>query len=57
MIPNYDSSNIKTLTALEDFRINSSQYIGSGGIDTDCQMAKEIRHEAMNVHKGYIFNF
>ena len=42
MIPNYDSSNIKTLTALEDFRVNSSQYIGSGGIDTDCQMAKEI---------------
>lgn len=24
---------------------------------SNSQMAKEIRHEAMNVHKGYIFNF
>ena len=57
MIPNYDSSNIKTLTALEDFRINSSQYIGSGGIDTDCQMAKEIidnaADESIDKNKQY----
>ena len=24
---------------------------------SNSQMSKEIRHEAMNVHKGYIFNF
>ena len=41
-IPKYDSSNIRTLTALEDYRINSSQYVGSGGIDTDVQLFLEI---------------
>ena len=41
-IPKYTSDNIRTLTALEDFRMNSSQYVGSGGIDTDCQLLKEI---------------
>lgn len=41
-MPTYDESNIKTLTALEDFRQNSSQYVGSGGIDTDVQLLLEI---------------
>ena len=41
-MPTYTDSDIKTLTALEDFRINSSQYVGSGGIDTDVQLLLEI---------------
>lgn len=40
--PKYTNESIRTLTTLEDFRMNSSQYVGSGGIDTDCQLLKEI---------------
>ena len=56
-IPKYTSDNIRTLTALEDFRMNSSQYVGSGGIDTDCQLLKEIiqnsQDESIDPNKMY----
>lgn len=42
MLPSYESDQIVELTALEDFRLNSSQYVKSGGIDTDCQLLLEI---------------
>lgn len=55
--PNYDSSNIRTLSTLEDFRINSSQYVGTGGVDTDVQLAKEIidnaADESIDPNKTY----
>ena len=41
-MPTYTDENIKTMTALEDFRAHSSQYVGSGGIDTDVQLLLEI---------------
>ena len=56
-IPKYDSSSIKSLTDLEDFRLNSSQYVGSGGIDTDVQLFLEIclnaTDEAIDRNKIY----
>ena len=56
-IPKYTSDNIRTLTTLEDFRMNSSQYVGSGGIDTDCQLLKEIiqnsQDESIDPNKMY----
>ena len=57
-MPTYTDSDIKTLTALEDFRINSSQYVGSGGIDTDVQLLLEIilnaTDEAIDPTKQYL---
>lgn len=56
-IPKYDSSSIRSLTDLEDFRLNSSQYVGSGGIDTDVQLFLEIclnaTDEAIDRNKIY----
>ena len=56
--PTYNDSDIRTLTALEDFRINSSQYVGSGGIDTDVQLLLEIilnaTDEAIDPSKQYL---
>ena len=56
-IPKYTGDSIRTLTTLEDFRMNSSQYVGSGGIDTDCQLLKEIiqnsQDESIDPNKIY----
>lgn len=41
-MPTYNDDDIVTLTDLEDFRTNHSQYVGSGGIDTDVQLLLEI---------------
>ena len=55
--PTYNDDNIKTMTALEDFRAHSSQYVGSGGIDTDVQLLLEIIlnavDEAIDPHRIY----
>lgn len=41
-VPVYTASQIKHMTELEDFRVNSAQYVKGGGIDTDCQLLLEI---------------
>ena len=57
MIPTYDADQILTMTDLEDYRNNSSQYVKSGGIDTDCQLLLEIilnaSDEAIDPNRTY----
>lgn len=57
-LPSYTDDNIKTLTPLEDFRINYNQYVKSGGLDTDCQLIKEIiqnsQDEAIDPNRTYV---